>query len=372
MAVECRTIINIIENMAPAHLAEDWDNVGLHVGASATKVERVLVTLDINIEVAREAVAKKAEMIVAHHPLFYKPFKNIRFDRPEGALIKLLVENNIAVYCAHTNLDSAANGVNEELARKLGLVDIEVLVPDKGEKLYKIVVFIPQGHEDAVREAMSRAGAGWIGNYSDCTFQTGGTGTFRPLEGADPFIGRVGELEKAEEYRLETIVPEKWLSRVVKAMIAAHPYEEVAYDLYPLANEGAKLGLGRTGKLPAPITFEDFCRQVKETLALDNIKFGGSLSDQVQRVALCSGGGAGFMAQAAAAGADVFVTGDVKYHDANGALAMGLKFIDAGHYGTERIIVPRVADVIKQAVADGNLALEVMISQVNTDPFGYF
>lgn len=372
MAVECRIIINIIEDFAPPQLAEEWDNIGLHIGDPAAGVDRILVTLDVNAEVVREAIAKNVQLIVAHHPLIYKPLKNLRYDRPQGALIKLLVEKNIAVYCAHTNLDSAAYGVNEELALRLGLNEIEVLSPDKVEKLYKIVVFVPRGHQDAVREAMSRAGAGWIGNYSDCTFQMAGTGTFRALEGANPFIGKVGELEKADEFRLETIVPEKWLSRVIKAMLEVHPYEEAAYDIYPLAKAGTKLGLGRVGKLSTPVSFEEFCRQVKKALTVDNIKFGGSLKDQVHKIAVCGGSGASLLANAAAAGADVLLTGDLKYHDAQAALDMGLKFIDAGHYGTEQVIVARVADVIRRAAAEEEMDVEVFVSGVNTDPFAYF
>lgn len=372
MAVECRTIINIMENFAPPHLAEEWDNIGLHIGDPAAGVDRVLVTLDVNMELVREAMAKNVQLIVSHHPLIYKPLKNLRYDKPLGAIIKILVENKIAVYCAHTNLDSAACGVNVELAQKLGLKEIKVLNPDKVERLYKIAVFIPRGYEDAVREAMSRAGAGWIGNYSDCTFQTAGTGTFRALGSANPFIGQVGELEKAEEFRLETIVPEKLLDRVIKAMKEAHPYEEVAYDLYLLANEGARLGLGRVGKLPAVVSFEEFCSQVKEALAVDYIKFGGELKDQVHKIAVCGGSGASLLAKAAAAGADVLLTGDMKYHDAQAALEMGLKFVDAGHYGTEQVIVARVAEAIKQAAAEMKIGIDVLVSEVNTNPFGYF
>jgi dinuclear metal center YbgI/SA1388 family protein len=372
MAVKCQTVIDIMERMAPLNLAEDWDNVGLQVGDPAADTDRVLVTLDVNAEVVNEAITKNARMIVTHHPLIYQPLKNLRYDKPLGALIKVLVDNSIVVYCAHTNLDSAAAGVNEMLARKLGLTDINVLSPDKGEKLFKIVVFIPLGHEDRVREAISRAGAGWIGNYSECTFQITGTGTFRALAGANPFIGKVGKLERVEELRLETIVPDKWLSRVIKAMIETHPYEEVAYDVYPLANEGSRLGLGRIGKLPQPVSFDEFCRQVKSALAVDNVKIGGSLADRVHKIAVCGGSGAGLMSKAMAAGADVLVTGDLKYHDGQAGLAMGIKFIDAGHYATERVILGQVTEVIRQAAKETNMDIDVLISEVNTDPFGFF
>ncbi len=372
MVVECRTIMNIIDNMAPRNLAEEWDNIGLHIGHPATAVTGVLVTLDINAKVVQEAIDRRVQLIIAHHPLVYKPVKTIRYDQPLGALIKLLVENNIAVYCAHTNLDSAVQGVNDVLARRLGLTELAVLQPDKIEKLYKIVVFVPRGHEDAVREAMSRAGAGWIGNYAECTFQTAGTGTFRALEGANPFIGKVGALERADEIRLETIVPEKQLHQVEKAMLQAHPYEETAYDIYLLANEGTRLGLGRVGKLSEPVQFADFCQQVKAALAVEKIRFGGQLQDRVQKIAVCGGSGASLIAAAKAAGADVLVTGDMKYHDGQEADAIGLKFIDAGHYRTEHVVVAKIAEVLSQAVKKADLGIEVFVSEVNTDPFCFF
>ena len=372
MAVKCQDIINIIEKMAPGRLAEEWDNVGLHIGSPAARVDRVLVTLDVNAEVVREAIDRKVQLIVAHHPFFFKPVRNILFDQPMGALIKALVANEIAVYCAHTNLDSADGGVNDILARALGLGEIAVLNPDKVEKLFKITVFVPNGYEDQVLEAVSRAGAGWIGNYADCSFQTAGTGTFRPLAGADPFIGRIGELERAEEFRLETIVPENGLSRVIKAMLQAHPYEEVAYDIYPLQNKGKALGLGRVGKLPAQVSFEEFCQQVKKALKVQNIKIGGPLDRPVQKIAVCGGSGASLLANAAAAGAHVLVTGDIKYHEGQEALTLGLNFIDAGHFGTEYGVVAQVAALLRQYADSAEAGLEVLISEVKTDPFAYF
>ena len=369
MAAKVQSIINMVERLAPKYLAEEGDNIGLQIGDPAAEVHKVLVTLDIDSQVIEEAIREDVDMVVCHHPLIFKPIKNLRFDNPLGRKIAQLIGNSIAVYAAHTNLDSAQDGINSLLAEKLDLREVEVLAPSSIEKYCKIVVFVPQGHEDQVRDALAQAGAGWIGNYSHCTFQTAGTGTFKALEGANPFIGIVGELEKAEEYRLETIVPERIVGKVVKAMLKAHPYEEVAYDLYPLLNEGSSLGLGRIGKLPAPITLGELVQQVKRALGLPNVRLGGDLGSKVEKVALCGGSGTFLMHKAAFKGADVLLTGDVKYHDGQDILAQGMSFIDAGHNGTERIIVPVLAKYLREKAAEAKLEVEIVESRVNTDPF---
>ncbi|PKM80028.1 MAG: Nif3-like dinuclear metal center hexameric protein [Firmicutes bacterium HGW-Firmicutes-14] len=372
MPVKCQTIINIIEQMAPKGLAEDWDNVGLHIGDPSSDVNSILVTLDVTMETVREAAGLGVSMIVSHHPLIFKPMKNIRADLPHGGLITEIIKNGTAVYCAHTNMDSAREGVSRVLAEKLKLKDIQVLNPDKVEKLYKITVFIPEDHADAVREAMARAGAGWIGNYSDCTFSVRGTGTFKAAEGCNPFIGQVGELEHADEVRLETIVREKHVERVVRAMVNAHPYEEVAYDIYPLVNQGEKLGLGRAGRLEMPVKLRDFMDRVKEALNITTLRYGGNPEAVVKKVAVCGGSGAQLIHRAAFLGADVFVTGDLKYHEAQEVLTMGMNFIDAGHYATEYPIAGEIARILGEALAKEESPVAVHVSRINYDPFGYY
>ncbi len=369
MTEKIQTVINLVEQLAPKYLAETWDNVGLQVGDPAGEVQKVLVSLDINAEVVEEAIREDVDLIVCHHPLIFQPLKSIRFDNPLGKLITQLIGNSIAVYVAHTNLDSAKEGINNLLAETLGLQETEVLAPSSEEKYYKLVVFVPQGHQDQVREALAQAGAGWIGNYSHCTFQTVGTGTFQPGAGAKPFIGQVGELEKAEEYRLETIVPARLAGKVIKALLKAHPYEEVAYDLYPLLNEGPKLGLGRIGKLAKPLTLAELIQQIKDKLELPSVRFGGDPDQTVEKVALCGGSGASLFSKAVFKGADVLLTGDIKYHEGQDMLAQGLSFIDAGHNGTERIIVPVLAAYLRAKATQAKLNIEVVESQVNTDPF---
>jgi dinuclear metal center YbgI/SA1388 family protein len=372
MPVRCQTVINLIDKFAPKNLAEDWDNIGLHVGDPAREINGVLVALDVNLQVVAEAVSLGANMIVAHHPLMSKPIKNIRADLPQGRLLTEIVQKDICVYCAHTNLDSAREGVNQVLAELFQLQEVEVLNPDKGEKLYKLVIFVPVSHAEEVREAMTGAGAGFIGNYSDCTFSIEGTGTFKGAEGCKPFIGQVGILEKANEIRIETVVPEKTLSRVINAMLKAHPYEEVAYDVYALVNQAERLGLGRLGKLAKPKKLGDFMDMIKKELNVSIVRYSGNTGDYVQKVALCGGSGAGFIHKAVFAGVDLFVTGDLKYHEAQEVQALGLAFVDAGHYATENPIVNKLAGFLKEALQAAGNSLPVYVSGTTADAFKYY
>ncbi|MBO8168859.1 MAG: Nif3-like dinuclear metal center hexameric protein [Thermoanaerobacteraceae bacterium] len=367
--VSCETVYKVIEEMAPLERAEKWDNVGLQIGEPEAPVQKVLVTLDITEQVVDEAVFEKADLIVSHHPFIFDSVKKIRFDEPKGRMIKKLICNNIMVYVAHTNLDKADEGVNHYLAQCLGLKDTRVLAPSGSEKLYKLVVFVPQDYIDQVRTAIGDAGAGWIGNYSHCTFRTPGQGTFKPLEGADPFIGEVGDLEQVEEYRLETIVPAAKLKPVLKAMFDSHPYEEVAYDLYPLANKGKEYGLGRIGSLPEFETLEAFALKVKQVLGTDQVGVVGDIQRPISKVAVCGGAGASMVDSALKHGAEVLLTGDIKFHQAQEALARGLAVVDAGHYATERVIVPVVARRLQEKLADKKV--EIILSTENTNPWQY-
>lgn len=369
MAVSCQTVINIIESFSSKKLAEDWDNVGLQVGNPAQPVTCVFLSLDLNEEILEEAVAVGAEMLVVHHTPFFKPIKNLRTDLPSGRLLHKIVQHNLVLYTAHTNLDAAVGGVNDVLAAKLGLEKVELLTENREEKLYKLAVFVPNEYTEKVSEEICRAGAGWIGNYAHCTFRTSGTGTFLPLEGTNPFIGQAGKLEKVEETRLETIIPETRLSRVIKAMLKAHPYEEVAYDLYPLVNEGQKTGIGRIGLLPKPLTLKEFIELVKERLTLATVRYCGELEKTVKKVALCGGSGAGFIGRAAFLGAQVYLTADLKYHEAQEALAQGLALVDAGHFGTEQPVIAVLAEYLQRELAQENV--NVVFSKINSDPFRF-
>lgn len=344
MSVKCQAIIEALEQWAPRSLAEDWDNVGLMLGSPAQDIERVMVALDVMPEVVEQAIAAKVDLLVVHHPVIFKPLKHLRSDQPHTALLVRLIQAGIAVYAAHTNLDCAPGGVNDVLAEQLGLQEVKLLAASGSEALYKIVVFVPHDQAAAVHTAMAEAGAGHIGQYSHCSFQTKGEGTFLPLDGAEPYIGRVGTLERVEEVRLETIVPQSGYRRVLRAMLAVHPYEEVAYDIYKLENEGQSWGLGRIGRLPAPLSFAAFCQDVKTRLGCEAVMGTGAPETQIRKVAVCGGSGASLLHKAAFAGADVLVTGDVKYHEAQAALLAGVAIVDASHFATE---VPVLAAVVR-------------------------
>lgn len=371
MSLKCQQIFDWIEEWAPPELAEKSDRIGLLVGSPVDEVRKVLVTLEVTGEVIEEAISENVQLIVSHHPLYRDPLPNLRSDLYPTSLIYRLIQNEIALYAAHTNLDATDGAINDILADRLGLVEIDLLCPSSEEKLYKVVVFVPQGYEDQVRQAICSQGGGWIGNYSDCTFQSEGIGTFRPLEGTTPFIGQDGKLEKVPECRIETIISQKKLGNMLKEMIAAHPYEEVAYDVYPLQNQGARKGYGRVGKLPEPMALADFAQKVKDCLGLKVVKISGNPRRSITKVALCGGSAMMFLDDAIKSGADVYITGDVKHHGALDALEQGMAVVDAGHYATEQVVVPVLADYIKEKAKKAESELTVMVSQVKTDPFQY-
>lgn len=367
MAVSCQTIINLIEKYAPKKRAEEWDNIGLQVGSPAQSVSCVFLSLDLNEAILEEAWQAGADMLIVHHTPFFKPLRNLRTDLPQGRLIQKIVQKGLALYTAHTNLDAAVGGVNDVLAQKLGLQKIELLMESWQEKLYKLVVFVPVEFTEKVSQAISEAGAGWLGNYAHCTFRTTGIGTFLPLAGANPFLGVEGRLEKVEETRIETIIPEARVNRVIKAMLKAHPYEEVAYDLYLLAKEGETAGMGRIGYLPQPLNLQEFITLVKERLNLSMVRYCGDLGKKVEKVALCGGSGASYLARAAFLGTDVYLTADVKYHEAQEAEAQGLALVDAGHFGTEQPVIAAMAEYLKEELPKEKVW--VVTSQLNSDPF---
>ncbi|MBP2633003.1 MAG: NGG1p interacting factor 3 protein [Firmicutes bacterium] len=369
MSVKCQVIMDAIEALAPRYLAESWDNVGLLVGSPAQTIAKVMICLDVSEDVIQRAIAQQVDLIISHHPLIFKPFKNLRTDLAQGRLLGQLLKANIAVYAAHTNLDTAVGGVNDVLAQKLDLHKVEPLTISYQEELVKLAVFVPVGYAGIVQEAIGTAGAGHIGNYSHCNFQVEGRGNFLPLAGAKPFIGKQGELESVDEIRIETIMPQKIMNKVVKAMLKVHPYEEVAYDLYPLKNTGGKFGLGRIGQLEESMKAEEFAHKAKLALDIANVRLVGEKHKIIKKVALCSGSGAEFIGKAAYAGADILVTGDVKYHEAQKALESGINLLDAGHFGTEMPIVKVVATYLEQCNDKGKWQVDISYDTLSKDLF---
>ncbi|ETT74335.1 hypothetical protein C173_09578 [Paenibacillus sp. FSL R7-277] len=368
MFAKGQTVIGYMEQLAPKHLAEEWDNVGLQVGSLQKEITGVLVALDVNESIVDEAIAKGCNLIIAHHAVIFRPIKGILTDTPAGRLYEKLIKNDIAVYISHTNLDVAEGGMNDWMAEALGIENGAPIKDIHTEQLSKLVVFVPKDHHQKVLDAILNAGAGWIGNYSHCSFNIEGYGTFIPQEGTDPYLGTPGKLERAEEVRIETIVPHTIRNKVVQAMLKAHPYEEVAYDLYSMDLKGRSLGLGRVGKLKEPTTLGEFIETVKRGLDVESVRVVGDLDRKVRKAAVMGGSGAKYYSSAIFKGADVLVTGDIDYHTAQDAHLAGIALIDPGH-NAEKIMKVKVAEFLAGKLTEHKYGTAVHASQPDTEPF---
>ena len=344
-----REITSILEELAPLALAESWDNVGLQVGRYDREVNGLLLALDLSIPVLAEARQKQANFIVTHHPLIFKPLNKLRFDGPGGKLWEEIIAGGFIVYSMHTNFDRAADGLNQYLAERMQLTQVEP-VEEGAEEYLKLVVFVPQDHTDQVLAALTAAGAGWIGNYSHCTFRTSGVGTFRPQAGTHPFLGVEGEHTSVAEVRLETIIPAWNRRRIIKAMLAAHPYEEVAYDLYPVAQRIGRAGLGRVGVLAEPKPFPAFLADVKTLFGGETLRFGGFHRDEVRKIAVLGGSGGKYLGQAKRKGAEVLITSDLGYHDFLYAEQIGLALVEVGHHTIEGVGLGKIKAYLEQSL----------------------
>lgn len=329
-------ILAALERLAPPSLAQDWDNVGLQIGRRAGVVTRAMVCLTPSPDVIRQAVDGGAQLLVAHHPLLFKGVKRIDTATPAGEALALALTHGLTVYTLHTNFDVIEPGVSTLLGTAIGLQNMRVLRETWRQRYLKLATFVPATHTEAVRAAMSDAGAGQIGAYQDCSFRVSGTGTFRPMSGANPYSGEPGALSHEAEERLEILVPVERTAEVVQAMKQAHPYDEVAYDLYPLENGGQVLGLGRIGELPEPMPLDELRELVKRALGAPHVRMCGDGNQGVWRVAVCGGSCADLIPDAERAGADVLITADIKYHQADDARFTGLSLLDPGHFSSER------------------------------------
>jgi len=362
----------IMEQWAPTWISWERDNVGLQVGDRSAQVKRIHICLDVTRDIIDEAVKVKADLLISHHPLLFRPLTSLSTSDPVGSMILRLARQGIALYSAHTNLDFTRDGVSMTLARVLGLKNIGFLAPLKG-LMAKIAVFVPQGSVGKVMEAMSSAGAGIIGNYSHCSFQINGRGTFLGSEHSNPTVGKAGVLETAEEVRLEMVCPRASAPAIIEAMKKAHPYEEVAYDLYPLDNESTEYGMGAVGELDSPLPLGKWIASVRSKLRAEVVRVNASGPSRVRRVAVCGGSGSDLLPAAVRAGADAFVTADVRYHTFHDA-AFGemtsrrIALIDAGHWETEHPILPVIAAKLEQACSQRKERVTITITQRKTSP----
>jgi len=329
-----KQIIDVMEELAPARFAEEWDQIGLQVGDREAEVDTVLVALTPSFEVLDEAAARGAGLVVSHHPLIFKPLVSLTGSTPSERLAAAFLKRDVALFAAHTNLDSAPGGVNDALARRLGLANVQPLAPAR-IALKKIVVFVPNGAIEEVAEAMCAAGAGNIGAYRDCTFRVKGTGTFTPTPQAAPHIGTRGKSEHVVEVRIESVVTDADVPGVVAAIRQSHPYEEPVFDIYHLENKSRESGPGRWGTLPEPVTAADFIAEVSNKLNTPGLRYAGDETRQVSKVAVCGGAGGDLYKDAIAHSCEVYVTADVSYHTFVDARDEGLLLVDAGHAETE-------------------------------------
>jgi dinuclear metal center YbgI/SA1388 family protein len=356
-------LVSFIEEFAPAERTLPGDVSGLQWGDLRREAPALILALDFSEDLLEEALRLGASFILTHHPFLYRPLKKLDLSGKREALLVRALKEDITLYSAHTNLDVADHGVSHALGNLFNLKKMRPLFITGMDTLEKLVVFVPEGYEDKVRNAVCEAGAGCIGNYSHCTFQLLGTGTFLPMEGAASFIGRKGAMEKVSEYRLETILPRHNRKKVLDALFDAHPYEEVAYDLFPLENEGQVWGLGRIGNLEEEITLKELTGRCEKLLQPASLTIVGDEMIKVKKIAVLGGSGADYLESVKQSGCQVLISGDIKYHDAQKAKELGLALIDAGHEATERPVLPVLAAFLMEKIKRYGFQTKVIVSQ---------
>lgn len=361
---------DLVHRLYPPSNAESWDAVGLQVGDPDWPVERVMVALDVTSAVIEGATGGPPTLLLAHHPTLFRPLERLTPATAPGRVALNAARHGVAVLAAHTNLDVAEDGAgtSDPVVRSLGLVDVEPLTggPEAHDEV-KLVTFVPEAHVDPVLDALSAAGAGTIGAYERCSFRTTGTGTFTPGADADPYAGDVGAQNEEVEDRLEIVVPRRLVRRVVAALRSAHPYEEVAFDLYPLVR--ASPGLGRVGDLPEPAPLGDVAERIAGDLPAPHLRIAGDRGGLIRRVAVVGGAGASLVGAAVGQAADVLITGDVKHHEALDALEIGIALIDAGHHATEHAAMTPWRERVEAAARAEGLEAQVVASKVVTCPW---
>ncbi|RUL84981.1 Nif3-like dinuclear metal center hexameric protein [Tautonia sociabilis] len=356
-------IASWLEEFAPTRLAEGWDNVGLLLGDPAATVERVMTCLTVTPRSAGEAIGAGVGLIVSHHPVWFKPVQRLRADGEDGVLWSL-ARAGIGIYSPHTAFDNTRGGINDVLCELLGLEEVGPLKPPGTSQGCKVVVFSPESDREAVLAAAFGEGAGRIGDYEECSYTVAGFGTFLGLEGTNPTVGRPGRRESAPEHRIEFVCPRERLPGVLAAVRRAHSYEEPAIDVYPTIVAGQGPGVGRVGRLPSRTSLGALARSLRERLPAPGLQFVGEPEREVERVAVACGGADEFVRDAAQAGADVFLTGEARFHRALEAEALGMGMIVAGHHATERPAVEMLADRLGRAFP----GLLVWASREETDP----
>jgi dinuclear metal center YbgI/SA1388 family protein len=364
--MKIKEIIAALEELAPLSLQENYDNSGLITGNSEDEVKSVLCTVDVTEEVVEEALKTGSNLILSHHPVIFKSVKSITGRSYTERILIKAIKNDIAIYSAHTNIDNIAVGVNQAICDKLGLKNCSVLSPMQ-DQLLKIVSFVPENHAAKVREALFKGGAGHIGNYDNCSYSVSGQGTFRGNEKSNPFVGKKGKLHTENETRIEAIVPKQFVNRVIEELLLVHPYEEVAYDVYPLSNKYKLAGSGMIGTFEKSLPTVDFLEKLKKKFKITAIRYAGNVTKKIEKVAVCGGSGSFLLKDAIQEKADAFVTADIKYHqffDAENSILL----CDIGHYESEQF----TKEIFYTFLTKKFSTFAVRLSQVVTNPIKYY
>lgn len=357
-------IVSFLDKQVPLSLQESYDNSGLLIGNIETEISGTLLSLDVTEDVIKEAIKKKCNLIVAHHPIIFTGLKKLRGDNYVERTVLLAIENKIAIYAMHTNLDVMPYGVSYKMAEKLNLQNIRTLKASD-ISLKKIVSFVPNSYTKKIKDALFEAGAGEIGNYSNCSFSVEGEGNFKALEGSNPFVGKQNELHSEKETRIETVFPSYLEQQVIKSLLENHPYEEVAYDIYTLDNKIKDIGLGKIGTLPRALAPKDFLNLLKTTFSLKGLRYSTGNKEKISTIAVC-GGSCSFLIKNTIGKVDAFVTADIKYHeffDADNQVLLA----DIGHYESEQFSKEIFYDIISKKFP--NFAIH--FSDINTNPINY-
>jgi len=364
--MKIKDVIQVLENFAPLNFQESYDNCGLLVGDKNEDVSGVLLSLDCTEAVIEEAIALKCNLVVSHHPVIFGGLKKLTGSNYTERTVMKALKNNISIYAAHTNFDNIQNGVNFKIAQKLGLLNLKVLTPKKNI-LKKLVTYVPAGHEDAVRNALFEAGAGNIGNYDSCSFNINGTGTFRGNENSNPFIGEKGKVNIENEQRIEVVFEAQQETEILKNLLKSHPYEEVAFDVYPLDNTYHKIGSGMTGEFEKPMDEKEFLTLIKKVFGCTFVKHTALRSKPVKKVAFCGGSGSFLIKNAIRSNSDAYISSDIKYHEFFDAESEIL-IVDTGHFENEQFTPEIFYELIKNKFT----TFATYLSKVNTNPVNYF
>lgn len=360
-----KEITSYLESLFPLSLQESYDNSGLIVGNPDNNIKKVLICVDVTIDVIYEAVEKKCELIISHHPLIFSGIKKLIYSDKIINPVVVAIKHNISIYAAHTNLDNSLDGISKLLGEKLGLINTLPLASQKNS-LRKLVVYCPLKSADNIRNEIFKAGAGHIGNYDCCSYNTEGYGTFRGNSNTNPFVGKKGEVHQEKEIRIETIYPFFIEKEVINAMLASHPYEEVAYDIFNINNSYNRTGSGLIGELKKEISDIEFLKKAKKILSANSVKHTKTTGRKIKKIALCGGSGSFLIEQAISKNADVFITADLKYHDyfiSNTDMILA----DFGHYETEQFAKELLFSLLTKKFS----TFAVLISEINTNPVNY-